>query len=86
MTPKEIKDLCLSKEITFIPHHPCAICGEYVGWYLFGTWLDCEVTFSCTCGCSDHESCFPDTWENIADWVNDDNGNLREEYKQMFNE
>ena len=86
MTGKEIKDLCQQKGITFIPHHDCALCGEPTGWYLFGRWPPYEVAYSCVCGCIDGfgEAAYSDTWESIADWVNNPDGQLREEYKQIF--
>lgn len=84
MTGTEIKDLCQAKGISFIPHHECAICGESVGWYLFGCWPPYEVAFSSACGCSDYSSARPDTWESIAEWVCDPDGQLKERYKALF--
>ena len=86
MAGQEIKDLCQQKGITFIPHHACALCGVQTGWYLFGRWPPYEVAYSSVCGCSYGfgGAAHSDTWESIADWVNDPDGQLREEYKQIF--
>lgn len=84
MTGQEIKNLCLEKDITFIPHHDCAICGEYTGWYLFGRWPPYEVAYSGACGCCDGGNANRDTWESIADWVNGPDGQLKDFYKQIF--
>lgn len=84
MTGQEIKELCREKNITFIPHHDCALCGEYTGWYLFGRWPPYEVAYSSACGCCDFGNAHSDTWESIADWVCDKNGEMKEEYKRIF--
>lgn len=83
MTGEEIKELCIKKQVTFIPHHDCAICGEYTGWYLFGRWPPYEVAYSSSCGCGWGSDARPDTWQRIADWVCDDNGELRDDYKWL---
>ena len=84
MIGEEIKELCLAKNIDFIPHHDCAICGEYVGWYLFGRWPPYEVAYSGSCGCSfGCGSARRDTWESIAKFVCDANGELRDDYKWL---
>ena len=84
MTGQEIKELCRANGVTFIPHHACGICGERVGWYLFGRWPPYEVAFSSSCGCSSYDSARPDTWQEIADWVCNDDGQIKEEYKDLF--
>lgn len=84
MTGQEIKDLCLEKGITFIPHHDCALCGEYVGWYLFGRWSPYEVAYSGACGCTSFRDAHPGTWDEIAEWVNGPDGKLSDFYKQIF--
>ncbi len=84
MTIEELKEICIKREITFIPHHACAICGIDVGWYLFGRWPPYEIAFSGACGCSSMSYAEPDTWKNIAKWVLDSDGNPREQYKEML--
>ena len=86
MKAEEIKNVCIDKGITFIPHHPCGICGEYTGWYLFERWPPYEVAYSGACGCSSYSEAYPENWESIAEWVNDKDGNLREDYKQLYGE
>ena len=81
MKVEELKKICQERHITFIPHHECAICGEYVGWYLFYRWPPFEVAFSSSCGCSPYSYAKRDEWESILNWITDQNGELREEYK-----
>jgi hypothetical protein len=82
---EQIEHACRRDNISFIPHHKCAICGEYVGWYLFHRWPPYEVAFSPTCGCSFVASAHESSWDEIAAWVCDKDGELREEYKALFN-
>lgn len=84
MTGQEIRDLCKKKNITFIPHHACAICGVNTGWYLFGRWPPYEVAYSSSCNCGFGDHAEPDTWDSIADWLTDKDGKLRNEYKLFF--
>lgn len=85
-TPKDIEKVCRHKGITFIPHHACGICGEFTGWYLFGRWPGMEVAYSSSCGCSYRESANPESWNDIFEWVTDEHGELRPEYKDMLTE
>ena len=84
MTAHEIREICIKKQISFIPHHACACCGSYTGWYLFGRWPGMEVAYSSACDCSYYDHATPSHWGEIAEWVNDKDGNLRGEYKNLF--
>lgn len=84
--PEDIKKVCQHKGITFIPHHACAICREFTGWYLFGRWPGMEVAYSSSCECSYHDSARPESWNDIFEWVTDEHGELRPEYKDMLTE
>lgn len=49
------KQLVISKNIRFIPHHKCAICGCYVGYYLDikpGNEVTADFSSACDCGWS----------------------------------
>ena len=85
MTKEEFKDLCRKEGITYLPHHRCGACGEHVGWYLFGQWPPYEVAFCHSCGCSCRDSAFESSWDEVLQWVLDDGGNLRDEYKKLLN-
>lgn len=80
MTAKEVKDICLKKGITFIPHHDCALCGEFVGWNI--QWNGVPY-FDPSCGCG-YGCGYDDTWENVAEWILDDNGEPRGKYAEML--
>ena len=82
MKPREIKEYCKRKNIHFIPHHPCSICGVAVGWNIYNE--ENQVYFCTTCDCSNYYREYPDTWDRIAEWVNDENGNLRDKYKELL--
>ena len=84
MTPIEIKEICEKKGIGFIPHHACACCNKDVGWYLFGRFYPYEVAFSPSCWCSSYDTAYEDSWQEISDWVCDNNGNLRDNYKELL--
>lgn len=79
MKAEELRQICWSRHITFIPHHDCSLCGEYVGWYLF--FYPNEVVFTADCGCGSSYSYQEDSWSNIIDWITDNEGNLLDEYK-----
>jgi len=83
MNTQEIREICLRKQVSFLPHHACGCCGEYTGWYLFGRWPPYEVAYSSACGCSSYDHAESDTWESIAEWVCDKNGELRDDYKWL---
>ena len=62
-----MKTLAELKEMTFVPHHDCACCGQMVGWY-----VDRPTPFfdpSCDCGCGFSQGHY-DTWENVFKWFN----------------
>lgn len=82
ITEQELKDICRTKGISFIPHHNCGICGESTGWYLFERWPPYEVAYSSACGCGD-SGARRSSWLEIIDWICDQNGNLREEYAYL---
>ena len=84
VTAEKIKEICIRKGITFIPHHNCACCMQEVGWYLLGRWPPYEVAFSPSCRCSYYDSAQEESWEDIAEWVTDENGLLKERYKHIL--
>lgn len=60
-----MKTLAELKEMYFIPHHDCAICGKFVGWYANEPYPYFDP--SCDCGSSDGHN---ETWENVFKWYN----------------
>ena len=53
------------KQMHFIPHHDCGICGEMVGWYTD----EPEPYFDPSCGCGSSSGHY-DTWEIVFKWYN----------------
>lgn len=80
MTTNEIKEICIKKGITFIPHHDCALCGVYVGWRIYGP-DDVFFDPSCGCGCSMPHR---ETWDDVAKWVLKRNGTPHDEYEEIL--
>ena len=65
-----MKTLAELKEMNFIPHHECEICGSMVGWIKNLVPFVGFVPFfdpSCNCGGSGGHH---DTWENVFKWYN----------------
>lgn len=76
MPIEEFKNLVITKNIRFIPHHSCGICGCYVGYYLHikpGNEVTADFDGTCDCGGSpgrpvpleDAAKCF----ENLPEYV-----------------
>lgn len=61
-----MKTLAELKEMAFIPHHDCALCGLMVGWYPNMP----NPYFDPSCGCGDGEGHYDDTWEDVFKWYN----------------
>ena len=60
-----MKTLAELREMHFIPHHDCGVCGAFVGWYANEPHPYFDP--SCDCGSSDGHN---DTWENVFRWYN----------------
>ena len=60
-----MKTLAELKEMHFIPHHSCGLCGNFVGWYTNEPHPYFDP--SCGCGCSDGHY---ETWEDVFKWYN----------------
>ncbi len=60
-----MKTLAELKQMNFIPHHDCACCSVFVGWYVNdpNPWFDP----SCDCGSGGGHY---DTWEKVFKWYN----------------
>ena len=82
MTPEKLKEICIKKGITFIPHHSCGACGQEVGWRVIHCEYNVAVVFDPSCGCG-YSNLRPDTWDSIIEWICDENGNLKEQYKYL---
>lgn len=62
-----MKTLAELKQMPFIPHHDCGVCGETVGWEVVPNTPNPHFNPSCSCGCSGGHY---DTWEKVFYWYN----------------
>ena len=62
-----MKTLAELKQMPFIPHHDCSICGTMVGWEIVPNSPRPYFDPSCDCGCSDGHY---ETWEKVFKWYN----------------
>jgi hypothetical protein len=62
-----MKTLAELKEMSFIPHHDCSLCGSMVGWVVSKDELKPYFDPSCDCGSSGGHY---DTWEDVFKWYN----------------
>lgn len=62
-----MKTLAELKEMSFIPHHDCSLCGSMVGWVVQKNALKPYFDPSCDCGGSGGHY---DTWEYVFKWYN----------------
>ena len=76
----ELRETCLQKGISFIPHHECGVCGHSTGWYLFERWPPYEVAYSPACGCGNSVA-YCSSWQEILDWVCNEDGTLKKDYE-----
>lgn len=57
-----MKTLAELKQMSFIPHHDCGLCGAMVGWEVPPNSPRPYFNPSCNCGCSEGHY---DTWEDV---------------------
>lgn len=62
-----MKTLAELKEMSFIPHHNCSLCGSIVGWVVSKDALKPYFDPSCDCGGSGGHY---GTWEDVFKWYN----------------
>lgn len=60
-----MKTLAELKQMPFIPHHDCALCGEMVGWYP----QEPNPLFDPSCDCGSGCGYF-ETLESVFKWYN----------------
>ena len=62
-----MKTLAELKQMSFIPHHDCGVCGATVGWEVAPNSPMPYFNPSCDCGCSEG---YYETWRKVFDWYN----------------
>lgn len=74
-----MKTLAELKEMSFIPHHDCSLCGSMVGWVVSKDSLKPYFDPSCDCVSSGGHY---DTWEDVFKWYNTEEEKETEEAVQ----
>lgn len=62
-----MKTLAELKQMSFIPHHDCGVCGAMVGWEVSPNSPNPYFNPSCACGCSEGHY---ETWRTMFEWYN----------------
>ena len=62
-----MKTLAELKQMSFIPHHDCGVCGAMVGWEVSPNSPNPYFNPSCACGCSEGHY---ETWRTVFEWYN----------------
>lgn len=62
-----MKTLAELKQMSFIPHHECGVCGVMVGWEASPNSPNPYFNPSCACGCSEGHY---ETWRTVFEWYN----------------
>lgn len=62
-----MKTLAELKQMSFIPHLDCALCGATVGWEVSPNSPRPYFNPSCDCGCSEGHY---ETWRTVFEWYN----------------
>lgn len=65
VTGEQVRDAVAAAGLTYIPHHDCGCCGEWVAY----TVQDGALYFNPACGCS-WSPAEPRAWDSAADWIN----------------
>lgn len=68
VTPEQIRESVIKNNISWFPHHECAICGRWVGYRFFH--YPYEVMFDSTCDCSSWKNLWPRDWDDVAVYIN----------------
>lgn len=82
VTANEVQKAVIDNNINVIPHHECAICGEWVAYEVYNK----QLFFNSNCGCSSFWSpvilC---SWQDAADFINmQSNPRVRVEIASLF--
>ncbi len=65
VTGEQVRAAVMAAGLTYIPHHDCGCCGEWVAY----TVHDGDLYFNPACGCA-WGPAEPRTWDSAADWIN----------------
>lgn len=80
VTGEQVRAAVMAAGLTYIPHHDCGCCGEWVAY----TVHDGDLYFNPACGCS-WSPAEPRTWDSAADWINmQSNEDVRAELMAKF--
>ena len=67
VTGEEVKKAMIDNDITYVEHHDCGFCKQYV----YYSRVDEDLYFNPDCGCTSYDA-LPEvsSWEDAADWIN----------------
>lgn len=75
VTPEQVKQSMIDKNITWVDHHRCSICNSMTGYLR----IDDNLYFDSSCDCCPSSSPVYRDWRHAADWIN---MNVQPKYKQ----
>ncbi len=66
VTAEQVKSAALAAGISEVPHHDCAICGEWTCYVI----EDGELFYDSNCGCGFSSRPRHCDWQEAANWIN----------------
>jgi len=81
VTADQVREAAIKAKLTYVPHHECGLCGEWVAHEI--NLATGELFFSPACGCSFRPS-EPRTWQSVADEINMQNEEWRVKLMQRW--
>lgn len=65
VTAQHVKEAVTAAKITYVLHHDCGVCGEWVSYLVQGE----NLYFDSSCGCV-RSHLRVSSWEDAAEWIN----------------
>ena len=67
VSASDVQKAVIDNNINIVPHHECAICGEWVAYEVYSE----QLFFNSNCGCSSFWSPVSQrSWQDAADFIN----------------
>ena len=81
VTDDEVEAAAISAGLTYVPHHECSICAEWVGHSIYAR--TGNLFFEPACGCS-YSPPEQRSWQSVADEINMQNDECRVKLMQKW--